>query len=290
MISYRGISTSLFGNLVEKFVSRFDFLKKDLLKADMKISYRVYMSIAFFSSFLALFLSIPIVFFLTFYFKLQLLQKMIILLLTPPAAFFITFICFCFYPSQKASSRRKNIETNLPFILAHMGSIASSGIPPHLVFKMVGKFKEYGEAAKEMEKIARNIESFGLDPISAIREVAKRTPSNALREFLFGFIATSEAGGNLQTYFQQTGSQAIFEWRMRRERFIRQLSTYAEIYVGILIAAPMMIISLLLVMAMIHPTIGGFTITQLLWLSTYLLIPAINLIFLIFLKGIEVEI
>lgn len=290
MISYKGLSTVIFGNLADKYASTFSFVKEALPKADIKISYRTYMSMVFFSSFLALFLSILAVFFITFYLKLGVFLEMLFLFLIPPVAFFGVFLGLCFYPSYKAGGRKRNIETNLPFMLTHMGSIAESGIPPHLIFKLVSRFKEYGEIAKEMEKITRNIESFGLDPTSAVREVAARTPSEPLREVLLGLISTIEAGGSVTTYLREAGKEALFEWRMRRERFLNQLSTYAEIYVGVLIAAPLFIVSIFATMVLIQPVIAGIYVLDLMKMSIYGLVPLLNIGFLLFLRRVEVEI
>jgi flagellar protein FlaJ len=290
MISYRGIATLLFGNLADKYADTFSFVRKNLPKADIKISYRVYMSIVFFSSLLALFCSLILGFLLSIYLKFSLLQKMLLLSLFPLITFLAVFAFLCYYPSYRASSRKRNIETNLPFILTHMGSIAESGIPPHLIFKLVSRFKEYGELAKEMEKINRNIESFGLDPVSAIREVAKRTPSEALKEVLLGFVSTIEAGGSVTTYLREAGKEALFEWRTRRERFLTQLSTYAEMYIGVLVAAPLFMVSIFATMAIVQPVVAGWHVLDLMKISIYGLIPLLNLGFLLFLRGVEVEI
>jgi flagellar protein FlaJ len=202
----------------------------------------------------------------------------------------VTFIVFTFYPSQKAERRKRDIEANLPFALTHMGAIAESGIPPYVVFKLISNFKEYGEISKEMGKIVKNIDEFGVDPLTAVKEVANRTPSDSLKQVLLGFASTIEAGGNIKTFLRSMGEQALFEWRIRREKFLQQLTTIAEFYTGILIAAPLFIISLFAVMNMIQPTIGGFGIFDLMKLSIYALVPAINIGFLLFLSGVEVQI
>jgi flagellar protein FlaJ len=171
-----------------------------------------------------------------------------------------------------------------------MGAVVESGIPPSLVFKLISRFEEYGEVSTEMKKIVRNIEVFGLDPLTAMKEVAKRTPSESLKQIFYGFSSTIESGGNIKLYLKNAGQQALFEWRLKREKFLQQLSAYAEFYTGILIAAPLFIISLFAVMNLIQPDIGGFDILTLTKLSIYLIIPVVNVVFLAFLRGIEVEI
>lgn len=287
----KGLATRIFGGLIDKHLSNsFNFLKESLKKADIKIPFRVYLSFGFFLSILLSFLSIPISYFIFSFLNYPIILIAILLFFVPFLTFLISFFLILFYPYQIVSKRRKNIETNLPFVLIHMGSVAESGVPPYMIFKLISYFKEYGEITKEMEKIVKNIENFGLDPLSAAREVAKRTPSPSLKQVLLGFISTTESGGNVKEYLKNAGEQALFEWRIKRERFLQQLSTYAEFYTGVLIASPLFIISLFAVMYMIQPTIAGMSILNLMRISVYGIIPILNIFFLLFLRGVEVEI
>jgi len=290
MPSLRSFATRLFGNVADKYSKSFNFLRESLQKADIKIPYRTYFSLSLLLALIAALLSFPLAFLILKFLNFHPLVVLVYSAFIPPIVFLVSFFLALFYPYQVASQRRKNIETNLPFVLIHMGSIAESGVPPYLIFKLISQFEEYGEVAKEMRKIVRNIEEFGLDPLSAAREVAKRTPSPQLRQVLLGFISTTESGGNIKEYLKNAGEQALFEWRIKREKFLQQLSTYAEFYTGVLIAAPLFLISLFAVMYLIQPTISGFSILSLMKLSVYGIIPAINVAFLFFLRGVEVEI
>jgi flagellar protein FlaJ len=170
-----------------------------------------------------------------------------------------------------------------------MGAIAESGIPPYVIFKLISQFREYGEVANEMRRIVHNIDSFGLDPLTAVKQSAERSPSNELKQVLLGFVSTTESGGDIKNYLKNAGERALFEWRMKRERFLQQLDAYAEIYTGLFIAAPLFIVSIFAVMNMIQPSIGGYSILELMRLSVYVIVPVLNTGFIMFLRGVEVE-
>jgi flagellar protein FlaJ len=221
--------------------------------------------------------------------KLNIFLTTLSIIFVPFLVAVAVFMLGMFYPYQLVLSRRKSIETNLPFAISHMGAIASSGIPPQAVFKLLSEFKEYDVLTEEMQKITRNIEVFGLDPMSALREVAKRTPSEKFKQLLQGLITTMEGGGDMKTYLKNSGEQSLFTWRMKRQKYLEQLSMYAEFYTGILIASPLFLISLFSIMNMIQPQLGGFEISQLMKISVYLIIPALNLGFLFFLHITQVE-
>ncbi len=288
----KGLPLQMFGPFIEKNSGIFSFVKDNLVRADMKVTMKNYMSQVFFYTlvgFVSTFISLQMIF-LVINLQLPLLFKITSSIFVPLSTSVIIFMMGFLYPYQKTSSRRKNIETNLPFVLTHMGAVAQSGVPPYVIFKLISRFDEYGEISKEMGKIVRNIEVFGTDPLTAVKDVAARTPSEDFKQVLLGFFTATEAGGDVKVFLKNAGDQALFDWKMKREKFLQQLSASAEFYTGILVATPLFIISLFAVMNMIEPNIGGFDILFLTKLSIYLLIPVVNIAFLLFLKGIEVEI
>lgn len=289
MKNISGIATALFGWVPDSHPEVFAGVKTSLPKAGMKVSCRSYVSTVLFISLVVFLMSIPVLYVTLQIIEIALIQKIIYLIFAPILIAFAIFAILLFLPVQKAVTRRKSIETNLPFALTHMGAVAESGVQPYVIFKLIGEFEEYGELAKEMRKIVRNMDTFGLDPLTAIKEVAERTPSEELKQVLLGFVTTTESGGDTRTFLKNAGQQALFDWKINRERFLQQLSAYAEFYTGLLIAAPLFIIALLAVMNMISPNIGGFNILDLTKLSIYLVVPAVNIGFLLFLRGVEVE-
>lgn len=289
-MNYRGYATSLFGSIADSYEKSFQTLKDTLPKADIKVAFRTYMSVSILTTIIVYVIALTGTAIIS-----QLILKpspimfVYYMVFIPILTAVMCFLMFNFYPNQKVSSRRKNIEVNLPFVMTHMGAIAESGVPPQVIFKLMSRFKEYGETSVEMGKIVRNIDMFGIDPLTAAKEVAANTPSESLRQLLYGFVTTTESGGNIKTYLKSAGTQALFEWRMKRERFLQQLSAYAEFYTGLLIAAPLFMIAIFAVMNMVQPTLGGYTILDLMRFSVYLLIPLLNGGFLLFLRGVEIE-
>lgn len=286
------LAANIFGSIVDKYANDLKSVKESLPLADIKVPFKLYVSwvllLGIISFIISLAITIPLL--LSVSFGLPLITRILLMGFVPFAIGATTFLSLLFYPQQRMNERRKDIESNLPFALTHMGAVAESGVPPYVIFKLISEFEEYGEITKEMKKIMRNIESFGLDPLTAVKEVVKKSPSNDFKQTLMGFVTTTESGGNLKLYLRNAADQALFTWRIKREKFIQQLSMYAEFYTGVLIAAPLFLVSLFAVMALIQPNLGGFDIITLTRLSIYGLIPMINIVFLIFIRGIEMEI
>jgi flagellar protein FlaJ len=290
MLGYRGLATLIFGGFIDKYANFFLPVKESLPKADIRIPFRTYMSIVFLSTTISYVASIvALVILLNTVFHVTLVMQIMYYMFIPLLVSLVCFVTISFYPNQRMVSRRKNIEMNLPFVLTHMGAVAESGIPPYIIFKLIAQFEEYGDISKEMKRIVRNVDTFGIDPLTAVKQAATRSPSDSFRQILLGYVTTTESGGDVKTFLRNAGQQSLFEWRIKREKFLQQLSAYAEFYTGLLIAAPLFMVSLFAVMNMIQPTMAGYSILDLMKMSIYLVIPVMNGGFLLFLRGVEVE-
>lgn len=186
------------------------------------------------------------------------------------------------YPIHVTSSKKASIEGNLPFAMNHMAAISASGVPPFVIFRLISKVKEYGEVSNESEIIVRNMELFGMDIVTSIKSVASRTPSDQFKQFLFGFISNIETGGVLKTYLENSARDSLFDYRLKREKYLQSLATYADFYTAVLIAAPLFFVSILSVMSLIGGQIFGLDIQTAMQLGIFLLIPVLNTAFLMF--------
>lgn len=107
----------------------------------------------------------------------------------------ITYEVFMVYPGVVAGSRRRNIDANLPYAINYITSMSTAGITPDEVFRLLGDSPIYGECAVEARYIAREVDIFGRDLIEAIRIVSVTTPSQRMKEFLQGAMASISSGG-----------------------------------------------------------------------------------------------
>src|SRR3989338_1383000 len=258
-------------------------LKDSLGKTGTNILFEIYIGRMFFFSFLAFF--VPVIIIppvLHFVFNYELFFSFVTGLLVGCMAFSLTLAAHYLYPIHKVSSRKSSLEANITFALNHMSAIASSGVPPFVVFKLLTNVREYGEVMEEAKRITRNVEVFGMDLLSAIRNVAERTPSEQFRQFLYGIVSTVETGGDLKVYLENSASNALFEYRLKRQRYLQILSTYADFYTAVLIAAPLFFVSVLAVMALIGGDIFGMPIPVAMRIGVFIFMPLMNIIFLMF--------
>ncbi|MFH2020513.1 MAG: type II secretion system F family protein [archaeon] len=275
---------------IEKYPGIFRNIYREVRHANIKIMANTYINIIFFITLLSLIISFPI---LTVIFGLQGGSILVVFTRTILSSFglgCLTFFLCSYYPTVQSKARVRSINTNLPFAIDHMASVISSGVTPATMFKLISNSSEYGEISIEIEKVSSYVEFFGYDVLTALKAVALSTPSQQFKEFLDGFISTIETGGDLRDYLSQKSSEALLNYRLERQKYVESLSTYSDIYTGLLIAAPLFFVTTLALVAAFNGNIGGISINTIIVLGTYIVIPVLNILFLVFLELNQPEI
>lgn len=280
---YKKLSLFFFGGLVEKYIESFKPLEPHIKNANMKVLLKTWVGIIFFTTILSFVVSsVSIYILLTFFIEVEFYIYIFSVIFFPVFVASVVFIIFYLYPVSRENSRQKSIENNLPFATTHMAAIASSGIPTEFMFELLTGFKEYGDISGDSKMIMRNIKTFGMSSVDALKDMADRTPSKDFRELLLGIVSTTESGGNMVEYLRGMSDKALFNYRIKREKYMKTLSTYADIYTALLVAAPLMMLSLLATMSIIGGSVLGLSIPDLMLLITWVGLPVLNVGFLVF--------
>lgn len=269
---------------IDNFPDLFRYLYNALRKANIQILSNTYVNIMFLVSILS---SIGAFFFLLFFLAVVgnpwylVLVKAFVLSLV---VLVLVIVLFYMYPFNKISERNKNIRANLPFAIEHMAAVAGSGVAPTKMFKLIAQAKEYGEVSVELEKIVEYIELFGYDFLTALRSVAITSPSEQLKELLDGMVSSTESGGDLRAYLQEKAKEAMLDYDLERQKYQETVSTYSDIYTGLLIAAPLFFVASLSLVSLLGGSVGNFGVDTLITFGTYLALPLLNIGFVVFLE------
>ncbi len=275
---YLKLSNKIFLNFSKGLIKKgyFASLPSEIKKSNIDILFEAYIAMILFSTSISLFVALAAVIALI-YFGMSTIAWIPIFL--PPIVFFALY----FYPSAEKNSISKKINEELPFAAIHMSSISGSGIEPTEIFKIIGMSKEYPFLRKEIRKVLNQINIYGYDLVTALNNISKTTSSQKLAELFNGLSATINSGGNLSDFFRKRADTLIANYKLEKEKFIKVAETFMDIYIAVVIAAPM-ILMLLLVMISISGIQTGFT-PQELTIITISGVALINIIFLVFLQA-----
>ena len=291
---YGKVSNSFFEGvsnyLMKAYPSFFKSLNEALKMSDIKILSRTYTSIILFTSFITFFSVLLITFLIFFVMDFEVIT---ILLRSVSLAFLagiLGFILLYFYPNMLIRNRRRAIKTDLPFVIIHMAAVAGSGAQPISIFNLVLNTGEYKGLEGEIRKIVNYVNLFGYDLTTALRVVANITPSPEFRELLTGLVSTIETGGDLKQYLGSKANDALTTYKLERKKYTEVLATYSDIYIGILIAAPLLFAVTLAIINMLGGKIAGFDVGFLAMVGTFAVLPFLNIVFIIFLNLVQPEV
>ncbi len=267
-------------------------MNKDLIKSHLEFVPTTYISTILFTTLLSVFIGVFIcVFFLFFNFGAELpiitrsaeeittrlLKVFWVVFAVPAATFFIMF----FYPSMEKKSLETKINRELPFATLHMFAISGSLIDPSKIFSVIISTKEYPALEREFTRMINEINIYGYDLVNTLRSTAMNTPSRKLAELFNGFATTVNSGGDLKQFFEKRSESLLFDYRIEREKYTKSAETFMDIYISVVIAAPM-ILMLLLVLIKVSG-LGLSLSTSAITLVMVLGVSMINILFLTFL-------
>jgi len=202
-------SFRLFGRIAPPFLKNVLELKDYLERAKIKIYPETYVSLMFFIAVLTLPVSIISIVILYLYLFIP-----IIFLVPLP---FYVMIGFLLIPMSRAGERASNLEREMPFAAAYISVMASGGIAPYTSFKRLAQVELMPAMKVEAREIIKDVEIFGIDPLTAIQNAAKKNPLDIFKDFLSGYSSTVIIGGDIG-HFLERKAEEIFNARALRVR------------------------------------------------------------------------
>lgn len=280
------LSYNLFGKYARKFDTYFTSLSPELVKAHISVAKEKWTALVFLSGFA--------VFLVTLLFGLPIALlisglKVSSVLITIGISFLLGFVASAltfYYPTIVASERKKKIENAIAFATIYMSTISKSGFPPQQIFKLLSKFKEYGEVSKEAALISRDVEIFGLDLPTALSRAITRSPSPEWTELLAGLKTAITIGGDLGAFLEEKAKGFVADYKRRLQDFSNTLSILIEVYITlVIVGAVFFIITTSIIVA-----IGGIstaTIKMLNYALVLIGIPILTAAFILIIKGLS---
>jgi hypothetical protein len=269
----------------------FKTLEKNLMRANIDIAPVSYISTMIFTAIIAAGIGFVIFLFLLFFnladfpfisflsepLGARFLKVFWVILVLP----ILTFVGMYVYPSMEKSSNENKINQELPFAAIHMATISGSLVEPSKIFSIIISTREYPFLEKEFKKLLNYVNVYGYDLVTALRNVATNTASRKLSDLLNGLATTINSGGDLSNFFNKRAQSLLFDYRLEREKYIKFSETFMDIYISAVIAAPMILMLLLMMMKVsgLGISLSGGMIALIMVLG----VSAINVVFLVFL-------
>ncbi|OGJ16729.1 hypothetical protein A3K74_00745 [Candidatus Pacearchaeota archaeon RBG_13_33_26] len=292
---YIQLANNLFSDFTKSLIKerKLVTLERDLIRSNLGYTPATYISVLILTTILAAAASFVIFVFLLFFsisptfpiitraadgFGIRLLKTFWILFVIPAGTFLFMYL----YPSLEKKSIENKINQELPFATIHMAAISGSMIEPTKIFSIISSTKEYPNLEREFNKLLNEINIYGYDLVTALKDLAINSPSQKLGELFNGLATTITSGGDLYEFFDKRSNSMLFEYRLDKEKRTKTAETFMDIYISVVIAAPMILMLLLMMMK-----ISGFGVSLSTSMITLLVVGGVSLIntaFMIFLQ------
>ncbi len=262
-------SFRLFGRFAPSFLKNVIEFRNYLERAKIKIYPETYVSLMLFIATLTA--PVPIISIVILY-----LYGFIPLVFLVPLPIYI-MIGFMLIPLSRAGERASNLERELPFAAAYISVMASGGIAPYTSFKRLSEVELMPTMRNETREIIKDVEIFGIDPLTAIAQAAKKNPLDIFKDFLSGYASTVIIGGDIG-HFLERKAEDIFKARaLRVKAAAERLGMLLETFIIVMVLMSLCFYILFSVESIY--SLGISTYSGII-LYTYLFTPMLSLVFI----------
>lgn len=174
-----------------------------------------------------------------------------------------------YYPVIIARGRKTRIDLELSYTVSYMQALSTTMSPFEVIRRIYEEKAMFGEVSCEFGQIVRDVEIFGDDLITAMRNLQQTTPSPLMKDFLNDMGIVFESGGDITAYLSSKTSYFHEQARRELDLVLKTIEIMAEVYVSAFVAGPIALIIMIVAQGMSSKG----TMAWLLPLM-YLLIPA----------------
>ena len=270
------------GSPSKRIVKHMPNLRDDILKSNLNISPLGIVSISLFATILC----VPIIILGAIIMVAEGLGLFAVFL---PFVLPFPFVIGVSLPKISASSRAQALENELPYLVGYITVLAGGGISPMVTMKRISKAASiFPAAAKEASRILLDMEIFGMDAISALEKAARYSPNKLFADFIGGYVAVLNSGGNVVSYLENKVRE-IFAYRETKVKSRSEfIGTLAEAYI---IATAVMGVSFTILFAtsnLMSNSTQAVDPTMIILFSG-VFIPVISLVFIVVLNSVQIR-
>lgn len=187
----------------------------------------------------------------------------------------LTAFAFPFVLRSRVQNRATAIDKELPFALSELAVLAGIGLSPIVLLRRMALRGHDPATTAEFRKVTSMVDTEGRDLVSAMAEVARRSPSDALRTTLWDMANLMHQGGDLETYLKGQSEFVLDEVRAGQKAFTEQLGTYADMYISVVLLGIMFLAVGAFMLDAFRSTAGPLSADGLLLLLTWGFAPLV---------------
>ncbi|MFA4861869.1 type II secretion system F family protein [Methanoregula sp.] len=160
------------------------------------------------------------------------------------------YIFHMYYPVILARGRKSRIDLDLPYAISYMQALSTTMPPFEIMRRIYREGDMFGEVSNEFGMVVRDVELFGDDMITAMRNLQNTTPSANLRDFLNDLGIVFDSGGDISSYLGAKTEYYREQAKQELELVLKTIEIMAEVYVSAFVAGPIALIIMIVAQGM----------------------------------------
>jgi flagellar protein FlaJ len=155
-------------------------------------------------------------------------------------------------PQQLVAARRRKINLILPYTVTFLYALTDAGSDLLIAIRTVSNAGSvYGEVSEEFDRVVREMDLFGNDLWTALRNTARVSPSEEFENFVDDLLSVLSAGGNVDQFLEEEVDDRLETAEEEQAAFVETLALLSEGFVVGFVAAPLFLIVTLVVVSFI---------------------------------------
>jgi len=177
-------------------------------------------------------------------------------------------------PKSLGTSRSSVLDQEVPYAVAYLSVMSTGGMSPYLAFERLGfSAKIFSKISRLALRFGVLVRAIGWDPLTAFEDVARRNPSELIKDLVLGYAATIRAGGDVTDYLSKKSkdmfNNLIIKMRAAGERMAVVLESYLAVALLVLLALNAIYLVNLSIGTVSLPGLGGGS----LFLLSFIFLP-----------------
>ncbi|MDY6775710.1 MAG: type II secretion system F family protein [Halobacteria archaeon] len=279
------------GELAERIKSRYYSVEDNLRSARMPRTYRSYMSRTLLYSALVFLGTLGVVSASLYVFWDDLVGEgvadIVVLavyfspVVASTAVSYSVFRLLIYLPRYRADTRARQINLSLTGTVSIMFTLSRGGMSlPRVIDTISARSEYFGTSADELSVASHDMEYFGMDVVTALRELGDTTASDEFADFVKNLVSVFTSVGDISDFLEERVNAYYDEAEQEQKEFLTKLGLIAEFYVVVFVAGPLFVIVTLIVLGFV-----GGTPLLVLRAFVYLVLPLAGAGLLVFLDA-----
>ncbi|MGI0084620.1 MAG: type II secretion system F family protein, partial [Nitrososphaerales archaeon] len=198
--------------------------------------------------------------------------------------FFVSILLWFVYPLERRRSFKAKLESQLAYSFGILGVLSAAGINIERMFERLAASDSNPILANLARRFIRNIKIFGLDTESALREVAKHTPSASFAKMLDSIAVAFKTTGSVHELIMFESTRLLTEKNDKLKKKVGDLAIMAELYITLVVVGPIIFIVMLSILQLL-PYSGSLPSIPIINALVFVGIPAISIGFVLMLDS-----